>query len=50
MLHQFYLQFPLRLPHNKELRGLSIKSRLIELLEETVFNFSTDAVTDNHHL
>ena len=44
------LQFPLRLPHNKELRELSIKSRLIELLEETVFNFSTENVTKNHHL
>ena len=50
MLYRFYLQFPLRLPHNKELRELSIKSRLIELLEETVFNFSTETVTDNHHL
>ena len=42
MLYRFYLQFP----HNKEL----IKSRLIELLEEIVFKFSTETVTDNHHL
>jgi hypothetical protein len=34
MLYRFYLQFPLRLPHNKELRELSIKSRLIELFKK----------------